>query len=279
MMDMQDKIAVVTGGTSGIGRAIVQRFLRHGARVVVGSIDFLGGSCTFEGATDRVTCIQMDVSRENDVESLIALTIERHGRIDIMVNNAGISGVVGSIAELPADAVRHTGEVLFNGVFHGVKHASKPMIAHGSGTIINISSITGLTTYINASHIYSAFKAAVIQLTKTAALELGPRGIRINCICPGFIATPIFGKALKVPEEKLGKSVEAAKVVFRDLQPLRRSGLPEDIANAAYWLASAEASFVTGHALVVDGGASCGIGWNPADNRFARIAAALAESD
>jgi NAD(P)-dependent dehydrogenase (short-subunit alcohol dehydrogenase family) len=224
-----------------------------------------------------VTLSRADVALEADVERLVASTLERHGRLDVMVNNAGISGVAGGICDLPGAAVKDTTSVLFDGVFHGMKHAARAMVRAGRGSIINIASITGLATYINASHIYSALKAAVIQLTKTAALELGPKGIRVNCICPGFIATPIFGKALGYRDKKLALSVEAAKSVFKDLQPLRRCGLPEDIAHAARWLASEEASFVTGHALAVDGGASCGSGWDPGNSRFARLAAAVEE--
>jgi NAD(P)-dependent dehydrogenase (short-subunit alcohol dehydrogenase family) len=268
---MKEQVVVVTGGTSGIGRAIAERFVLEGACVVIGSTEPASGDFPFgiEGASFVLT----DVRKENDVERLIAATLERHGRLDIMVNNAGVSGVAGNISELPGDGVRDTQEVLFNGVVHGMKHAAQAMLQNGSGSIINIASITGLATYMNAAHIYSAMKAAVIQLT--AALELGPRGIRVNCICPGYIATPIFGTHLGYQDEKRALSVEICKTLFRDLQPIRRSGLPEDIANAAKWLASTEASFVNGHALVVDGGASCGVGWDPGASRLGQLAAAI----
>jgi NAD(P)-dependent dehydrogenase (short-subunit alcohol dehydrogenase family) len=276
--NMENKVAVVTGGTSGIGQAIARRFLREGAQVIIGSIES-NGHGSFEDAKGRATFITTDVSREDEVARLVALALDRHGRLDVMINNAGISGVAGGISELAGNDVRNTVDVLFNGVFYGMKHAAKPMTVNGEGTIINIASITGLATYINAAHIYSALKSAVIQLTKTVALELGPSGVRVNCICPGFIATPIFGRALGLKGAKLARSVEVVKTLFNDLQPIRRAGLPEDIANAAYWLASSEASFVTGHALVVDGGASCGVGWNPDESRFARLAAALADHE
>ena len=274
---MKDQVAVVTGGTSGIGRAIVERFLREGACVVVGSLE--PGAGDFPSGNERATFVRTDVRKENDVERLIGATLERHGRLDVMVNDAGVSGVGGSISELPGDGVRDTESVLFDGVVHGMKHAARAMMQKGAGSIINIASITGLATYINAAHLYSAMKAAVIQLTKTAALELGPRGIRVNCICPGYIATPIFGTALGYRDPRLALSVELCKTLFRDLQPIRRSGLPEDIANAAKWLASAEASFVTGHALVVDGGAACGVGWDPGASRLGRLAAAIEEAE
>jgi NAD(P)-dependent dehydrogenase (short-subunit alcohol dehydrogenase family) len=134
--------------------------------------------------------------------------------IDVLVNNAGISGPGGSVMQLDSDPVMRAFEVLFNGVLYGTKHASTVMIKKGSGNIVNIASITGLVTFINSSHVYSALKSAVIQLTKTSALELGPLGLRVNCICPGFIATPIFGRALNIPEDKLEKSVEIVEELF-----------------------------------------------------------------
>lgn len=273
---MDNKVAIVTGGMSGIGEAIAQRFLHEGAYVLIGSIEDSG---KFADAGGRVTFVRTDVTREEEVACLVAVANERYGRVDVMVNNAGISGVAGSISEIGADGIHGTTDVLFNGVVYGMKHAAKQMVVQGEGSIINIASITGLATYINGAHIYSALKAAVIHLTKTVALELGPKGVRVNCICPGFIATPIFGRAMGLKPEQLSRSVEAAKTTFVDLQPIRRAGVPDDIAKAAFWLASGEASFVTGHTLVVDGGAACGAGWNPGESRFARLAAALAAQD
>jgi NAD(P)-dependent dehydrogenase (short-subunit alcohol dehydrogenase family) len=274
MTCLQDKVVVITGGTSGIGRAIVRRCLDEGAWVVTGSIDSRGGGLPPD--SDRLRSMRMDVTREADVEALVGRAVALRGRVDVMVNNAGSSGVAGSIAEIDEAGFQATADVLFKGVFLGVKHAARAMLPRGSGAIVNIASIAGIATFINASHVYSAVKAAVVQLTKTAALELGPKGVRVNCICPGFIATPIFGKALGLPDEQLDMSVEVVGEIFADMQPIRRAGRPEDIAAAAVWLASEEASFVAGHALVVDGGASVGEGWNPGVNRFGRLAEAIA---
>jgi NAD(P)-dependent dehydrogenase (short-subunit alcohol dehydrogenase family) len=273
---LEGKVAIVTGGTSGIGRAIANRYAREGAKVIVGSID----SSKFESEKNKnknlsIEYIEIDVSIEENICSLIEHTTDRYGCLDIMVNNAGISGPGGSVMQLDSDPVTRAFEVLFNGVLYGTKHASTVMIKNGSGNIVNIASITGLVTFINSSHVYSALKSAVIQLTKTTALELGPLGLRVNCICPGFIATPIFGRALNIPEDKLEKSVEIVEELFSTMQPIKRSGRPEDVSNAALWLVSDQADFVTGHALVVDGGASCGTGWDPSNNRFGILAKAM----
>lgn len=275
MKRLEDRVVVVTGGTSGIGRAIAQQALREGAWVLNGSLDGSGGGGDFAASSDRAFFMQMDVTREDDIEALIDEALRRHGRVDVMINNAGSSGVAGSVTDIGLEGYQFTADTLLRSVFLGTKHAARPMRERGSGVIINMASIAGISTYINASHIYSATKAAVVQLTKTSALELGLSGVRVNCICPGYIATPIFGRAIGLPEEDLSGSVEVAREIFRDMQPLRRSGEVEDIAEAAVWLASDSASFVTGHALVVDGGASCGTGWDPAQNRFGRLAEAI----
>lgn len=275
MRRLEDRVVIVTGGTSGIGRAIAEQALREGAWVLNGSLDGNGGGGDFAASSDRAAFIQTDVTREDDVEALIGEALRRHGRVDAMINNAGSSGVAGGIADIGLEGYQFTVDTLLRSVFLGTKHAARVMTERGSGVIINMASIAGISTYINASHIYSATKAAVVQLTRTSALELGPSGVRVNCICPGYIATPIFGRALGLPEEELPGSVEVARDIFRDMQPLRRSGEAQDIAEAAIWLASDGASFVTGHALVVDGGASCGTGWDPAQNRFGRLAAAI----
>ncbi|MDA8253986.1 MAG: SDR family NAD(P)-dependent oxidoreductase [Rhodospirillales bacterium] len=270
-------MAIVTGGTSGIGQAIAERLVREGATVVVGSDGVVDGQHPAGILRGRVTFVRMDVSREEEVEALVTGTVRSHGQLDIMVNNAGISGVSGGISSISAEGFDRTIAVLLRGVFLGIKHASVPMVRQGAGSIISMASITGLATYISAAHVYSAAKAAVIHLTRTVALELGAKGVRVNCICPGYIATPIFGKALGVPAERLDESVRIVKDMLKDLQPIARSGVPEDIANAALWLASDESSFVTGHALVVDGGAACGTGWDPGASRIGRLAAAMAQ--
>lgn len=272
------RVAVVTGGTSGIGLAIVRRHLAAGDNVMIGSLD-VGETTVSDLGLDplRVRALQVDVASPDDVKGMIETAVNTFGRLDILVNNAGIGDGGLLVREFDADRMRRVSSVLFEGVALCMKHAAQQMVPQGSGAIVNIASIAGIATHINSDHIYSALKAAVVQLTKTAALELAPHGVRVNCICPGYIATPLFGRDLGYTGEKLEKSVEIAAQAFARLQPLRRAGLPEDIANASFWLASEEAGFVAGHAMVVDGAASLGGNFDPELGRGTMIARAMAD--
>ena len=171
-------------------------------------------------------------------------------------------------------AYDETVAVLLRGVVLGMKHAGRVMKDQGSGCIISTSSVAGVGIGFGP-HVYSAAKAAVIHLTKSVANELGESGVRVNAICPGGIATPIFGKGMGLSPEQADMTIDLMKVRLAEGQPIKRSGLPEDIANAAAWLASDEASFVTGHALVVDGGITLGRLWSErqqaADQRLAQF--------
>lgn len=272
----EKQVVAITGGTSGIGLAIALRHLAQGDSVAIGSID--ADSTTIEalGLTpERSLLCRTDVSQEHDVATLVAKAIERFGRLDVMVNNAGIGDGSPSVTDFDAERLSQVTAVLFNGVVFGTKHAARAMVPRRSGSIVNIASIAGIATHINSGHIYSAAKAAVVHLTKTSALELGREGVRVNCICPGYIATPLFGRGMGLAGAALKASVEAAGDAFVDLQPLRRAGRPEDIAAAAVWLSSQDASFVTGHALVVDGGASVGGDWDRAKGRGRAVRKAM----
>jgi len=269
------KTIAVTGGASGIGLAIAQRHLAAGDNVVIGDIraDMSPEALGLDPARSRV--LRTDVTREHDVEALVAAAVEDFGGLDVMVNNAGGGGVGGAPVDWNCDQLADTDGVLFNSVVFGIKHAARVMVPRGSGSILSIASIAGISTHINSGLIYSALKAAVVQLTKVSSLDLGAKGVRVNCICPGYIATPWFGRGLGLQGEDLAEAVEVAKEAFVDLQPIRRAGLPEDIANAAFWLSSDEASFITGHALVVDGGASVGDDWSPEKGRGGLMRRAL----
>lgn len=264
---MSRRVVAVTGGTSGIGLAIARRHLAEGDSVVIGDIrtDMSADALGLDAARCKV--MQADVTREQDVAALVAAAVDSFGRLDVMVNNAGGGGVGGGVVDWNGDQLPGTNGVLFNSVVFGIKHAARVMVPQGAGSILSIASIAGISTHINSGLVYSALKAAVVQLTKVAALDLGAKGVRVNCICPGYIATPWFGRGLGLQGEELAEAVEAAKDAFVDLQPIRRAGLPEDIGNAAFWLSSPEASFITGHALVVDGGASVGDDWRPDKGR------------
>src|SRR5437870_3076189 len=249
MTRLKRKVALITGGASGIGEATVRLFIEEGASVALADIqDDRGRQLAKEvGAT----YVHADVSREDDVKAAVEETARRFGRLDCLFNNAGYAGVGGRIEQIPVDGFDQTIGVLLRGVFLGMKHAAPVMKRQGAGSIISTASVAGLRSGLGP-HVYSAAKAAVIHLTRTAAMELGEAGIRVNCICPGGIATPIFGKGLGMTPAQADDVVPLLKGVLEQLQPIKRSGAPDDIAQAALFLASDEAGFVNGHALVVD---------------------------
>jgi len=269
---LKRKVALITGGASGIGEATVRLFIEEGASVALADIqDDRGRQLAKEvGAT----YFHADVSREDDVKAAVEETARRFGRLDCLFNNAGYAGVGGRIEQIPVDGFDETIAVLVRGVFLGMKHAAPVMKRQGAGSIISTASVAGLRTGLGP-HIYSAAKAAVIQLTRSVAMGLGESGVRVNCICPGGIATPIFGKAFGLPPERADETIPLMKGVLETLQPIQRSGLPADIAQAALWLASDDSSFVNGHALVVDGGLSGGRLWSENEQRRALLKSAL----
>lgn len=211
---------------------------------------------------DGATYLHTDVTREEDIRALVDGAASRFGRIDCLFNNAGAGGVGGPIADTPTEGFDQTVALLLRSVFLGMKHVAPMMIAQGSGSIVSTASVAGLQTGFGP-HAYSAAKAAVIHLTRSVAMELGERGVRVNCICPGGIATPIFGKAYGMSTEDADRSVDVVRtVMLPNMQPIRRAGLPDDIARAALWLCTDDASFVNGHAMVVDGGLTGGRQWS-----------------
>jgi NAD(P)-dependent dehydrogenase (short-subunit alcohol dehydrogenase family) len=248
-MRLEGKVAVITGGASGIGRSTVERFAAEGASIVVGDLNAANGERLLADAeaggwADRLRFTVADVAQEDDVASLIELATSSFGRLDIVFNNAGLGGAVGPVTEIEVDAWDYTFAVLVRGVFLGIKYAARALIAQGEGgAIINTASVAGLAGG-GGPQAYSAAKAAVINLTQTTAVELAPQGIRVNAICPGLIFTPLM---------HLGDEQQAEEAM-RVVQPLARRGEGADIAAAALYLASDDARFVTGHAMIVDGG-------------------------
>jgi NAD(P)-dependent dehydrogenase (short-subunit alcohol dehydrogenase family) len=263
------KVALITGGASGIGEATARLFVAEGASVVIADLQDERGRRVAGELGTRAAYAHTDVSREADVQAAVAATTAQFGRLDCVFNNAGYGGVGGRIAEIAVEGFDETLGVLLRGVFLGMKHAAPVMKRQGGGSIISTASIAGLRTGLGP-HVYSAAKAAVIHLTRSVAMELGEHNIRVNCICPGGIATPIFGKGLGLSPERAEEIVPLMKGVLESLQPIKRAGLPEDIAQAALWLASDDSTFVNGHALVVDGGLSGGRSWS--DSQFRRAA-------
>jgi NAD(P)-dependent dehydrogenase (short-subunit alcohol dehydrogenase family) len=272
------KVALITGGASGIGEGTVRLFVTEGATVMIADIQDERGQRLAAELGDRAAYVHTDVSREADVQAAVADTVGRFGRLDCIFNNAGYGGVGGRIEAIPIDGFDATIGVLLRGVLLGMKHAAPVMKRQGGGSIISTASVAGLRAGFGP-HVYSAAKAAVIQLTLTVAMELGEHNIRVNCICPGGIATPIFGKGLGMSAEQADAIVPLMKGVLESVQPIKRSGLPEDIAQAALWLASDDSTFVNGHALVVDGGLSGGQSWSESQFRRAPLRQALGLPD
>ncbi len=253
MSRLDGKVVVITGGSSGIGNASVRLFVEEGARVAFGDIQDNLGEALAEELGPNSIYLHTDVRNESEIKALIDLAVERFGRLDCIFNNAGFPGVGGPIDEIPTDGFDVTMEIMFRSVFLGMKHAAPIMKEQGSGSIISTASTAGLRTGL-AGHVYSSAKAAIIHLTRTVAMELGEFNIRVNCICPGGIATAIFGKSLGFEQDKAERFKEGMKMYLAGLQPIKRAGLPEDIAKAVLWLASDDSAFVSGHPLVVDGG-------------------------
>jgi len=244
------KVAVITGGGSGIGRDTALRFLEEGARVVIADLNEATARETLDlasraGHGTRVRFVRTDVAAEADVEAMLALAVREFGRLDCLFNNnAGVAGALGPITHQTVEDWDYTFAVLVRGVFLGVKHGARVLKAQGhGGSIINTASIAGLAGG-DGPVAYSAAKAAVINLTRAVAVELAPHYIRVNAICPGGIATPLLHRG----------NVEATEALLEKLQPWPEVGRGTHIAGAALFLATEDARFMTGAALVVDGG-------------------------
>jgi NAD(P)-dependent dehydrogenase (short-subunit alcohol dehydrogenase family) len=254
---LEGRVAVITGGASGIGAATVRLFAENGAKVLIADLqEERAHEIVSELGSEVAAFSRTDVTQERDVAGTLDLAVERFGRLDIVFNNAGFGGALGPIDETSEDEYDITFDVLLKGVFFGVKHAARIMKPNRSGNILNTASVAALIGGYSP-HLYSVAKAAVIRLTESTALELAEWQIRVNAICPGFITTPLTA-GLNVTADEL----EAFGKQAGGLQPLGRSGAPEDIARAALFLACEESGFVTGHALVVDGGISVGKKWS-----------------
>jgi NAD(P)-dependent dehydrogenase (short-subunit alcohol dehydrogenase family) len=258
MGKLDGKVVIITGGASGIGKATVALFRNEGASVVFGDVqDELGQKLANE-LGDNVFFKHTDVAKEDDVKALVDFTTDKFGRLDCMYNNAAFAGASGMIDELPTLGFDVTVAVNLRGVFLGMKYASAVMKAQKSGNIINMASISAQRTGF-AGHAYSACKAAVVQMTRTVAIEPGPFNIRTNCICPGAVVTSIFGKGAGFSQEETEASYDAMADIFKDLQAIPRACLPEDIARVGLWLAGDDSGFVNGAAIPVDGGVPDGV--------------------
>ncbi len=245
---MNDRVAVVTGGASGIGRAGVLRFLDAGYRVVFGDLNRDNAQRVVEevGDAQRLRFAPTDVAEEDDVAALVAEATGAFGRIDVMFNNAGVGGAFGPITEIAGDDWDRTFAVLVRSVFLGTKHAARAMIDQGDGgSIVNTASVAGLSGG-GGPQAYSAAKAAVINLTLSTAVELAVHRIRVNAICPGLINTPLAIRH--------DRDADRVRELLSTIQPWPELGRPDDIAALVLWLAGSDSAFVTGEAIRVDGG-------------------------
>ncbi len=248
MGQLDGKVALITGAGSGIGRASALVFAREGATVVVADVDAAGGAETVrlvESAGGRALFVKTDVSRASEVEALVQASVAAYGRLDYAHNNAGIEGMVLTpTADWTEEAWNRTININLKGVWLGMKYQIPRMLKQGGGAIVNTASIAGLVGSRSAG--YGASKHGIVGLTKTAALEYAKSGIRVNAVCPGVIRTPMVQRSLdRMPE---------LEERFVAVEPIGRIGRPEEVAEATVWLCSAAASFVTGHAMTVDGG-------------------------
>jgi len=253
---MEGKTAVITGGTSGIGEATAEVFVAEGARVIIAGRSEEKGGKLAKRLGKNAIYQRADVAREEDIRDLIQSAVEHFGRLDCLFNNAGgpTGGTLETVTQVDFDSGMH---LLLGSVVFGIKHVAPVMKKQGSGSIINTSSIAAIRSG-QGGYLYSVAKAAVTHLTRLCGLELGPFGIRVNAISPGAIATPIFWggseMANALSQEDNERKMAKLKKSLARATPLPRTGLGEDIAYAALYLASDEGSFVNCQDIVVDGG-------------------------
>jgi NAD(P)-dependent dehydrogenase (short-subunit alcohol dehydrogenase family) len=246
--DFDGKVALITGGGVGIGRATALAFAREGAQVVIGNRNIESGAevvAAIQDAGGKASFLRTDVSSEDDVKALVEHAVETYGRLDVAFNNAGVEGQGGSTAEETEENYHYVMDINVKGVWLAMKYQIPQMLKAGGGSIVNNSSVAGLVGVPGAG-IYAASKHAVMGLTKCAALDYAAHGVRVNAVAPAVIATSMADRIF----DRLGLSKE----VLAAMHPIGRTGEVDDVANAVLYLCSDKASFVTGTSLCVDGG-------------------------
>ena len=250
MTGLQDSVAVVTGGSSGIGRATAQRLAAEGAAVVIADLDTERGEETvtqIREAGGEAEFVETDVTSESDIETMVETAVAEYGGLDVAVNNAGVEGAIAPTHDQSVTDWEQVIAVNLRGVFLGLRAEVPAMLADGGGAIVNTSSLAGLNGLRGGSP-YAASKHGVLGLTKSAAAEFGSDGVRVNAVCPGVIETPMLERT----REESSQLDQAAAI-----SPMQRSGEPGEVADAILWLCSREASYVTGESIAVDGGFNC----------------------
>ncbi|MGW0040875.1 glucose 1-dehydrogenase [Rhodococcus sp. NPDC003348] len=260
MAELHGKVAVVTGGASGIGAATCALLAERGARVVVTDIDDARGEAVAAALGEHGVYLHTDVTREDHIAAAVEAATERFGRLDAMVNNAGRVGAWTYLEDTTVDEWDASFAVLARSAFLGTKHAARVMREQGFGAVVNVSSVAGVRTGFGP-HPYGAAKAAVLQMTRSAARELAEFHVRVNAVTPGGVATRIVGHGAGLDGDALDASVAGVRKGLATFQPIPRAGEGADIAGAIAYLVSDDASFVTGQNIVVDGGLTLGKAW------------------
>lgn len=247
---LDGRVAVITGGASGMGEATARLFVREGARIVICDLQDDKGQEVAASLGADCAYVHADVSHGEDAQAVVRTAVERFGKLDIMYNNAGTGGGEGSIVDCTEEVFDRIIAIDLKAVWLGMKHALPHLIQNGGGSIITTASVSAFMG-MPGQGAYGSAKGGVVQLTRVCAIENAEQGVRANCICPGGTLTPLL---YANPHSPIHVDPEVLRAGLANVQPIRRAGLPEDIANAALWLASEESSFVTGQAIVVDGG-------------------------
>lgn len=261
---LEGKVAVITGAASGIGLGTVELFVVEGCKVVAADIQDEKGRALEQRFGGKVVYARCDVTDEAQIAAAVGRAKSEFGGLDILFNNAGISDAMRQISEIEADRWDWIFQVLVRGPALGMKHAVPLMLERGGGAIINTASIAGMQAGWGPMA-YSSAKAAVLHMSKVAAAQLSPQKIRVNAICPGLIATSIFGASMGLPREVADQMAARVAEFGATVQPVPKAGLPSDIAEAALYLASDAGAFVSGTHIVVDGGITVGSrhAWDP----------------
>ncbi len=276
MSRLEGRRTVITGAASGIGAETARLFVAEGASVVLADLEVDRGERLAAELGDRARFVEVDVAEEGAVERAIEESIGTFGGLDVIFNNAGNPGSIGRIEDIDMALFDRTVAIHLRGVFLGIRAAARVMRPQGHGSIINTASVAGLRANYGG-HDYSAAKAAIAHLTVTAANELGEDDVRVNAICPGGIATSIFGRGAGLDADAAESTVGVIEAVLSDVAPMKRSGQPIDIAEAALWLASDASSFVNGQAIAVDGGLVTGPTYRSSRARTESLVGALVE--